>query len=188
MNKKSVLKIVIIVCVFIVLAFVGKSFCDSTEEEELVLSGAEKKNEEKIIVTLTGEVKKPGKYSVPLGSTVHEVIYYADGVTDSADLSGLNLGKYIVTDCTIDVPEAIYVPADVVLQEVDDYDGLCNINTASKKELCQLDGIGETIAADIINYREVNGGFKTTEDIMNVPGIGMKKYEAIKNKITVGGN
>ena len=59
-----------------------------------------------------------------------------------------------------------------------------NINTANLNELMELDGIGELTAKKIINYR--NGhSFKKTEDIMNVSGIGKKKFEAIKNYITV---
>lgn len=60
-----------------------------------------------------------------------------------------------------------------------------NINRADEDALCLLDGIGEKIAEDIINYRETNGDFKSKEDIMNIKGIGEKTFEKIKNYITV---
>jgi len=63
--------------------------------------------------------------------------------------------------------------------------GLININTASASELDTLPGIGETYAARIIEYREANGGFKSTEEIKNVKGIGDVTYEKLKDKITV---
>lgn len=62
-----------------------------------------------------------------------------------------------------------------------------NINTADLETLMTLDGIGETYAQRIIDYREKNGPFKTIEDIKNVTGIGDKRFELIKDFITVGG-
>jgi len=64
--------------------------------------------------------------------------------------------------------------------------GPVNINTASPEELATLPGIGPKIAEDIVKYRKDNGNFKTTKDITNVKGVGDKKYDAIKDKITVG--
>ena len=60
-----------------------------------------------------------------------------------------------------------------------------NINTASKEELMQLDGVGGSYAQKIIDYREANGPFKAPEDIMNVKGIGSGTYEKNKDRITV---
>lgn len=59
-----------------------------------------------------------------------------------------------------------------------------NINTAAKDELETLEGIGEKTAEKIIAYRE-NTPFERIEDIMNVDGIGEKKFENIKNSICV---
>ena len=63
--------------------------------------------------------------------------------------------------------------------------GRININTADSAQLCTLDGIGEVIAERIIEYRNECGGFSSAEEIMNVKGIGEKKFEAIKDKICV---
>lgn len=60
-----------------------------------------------------------------------------------------------------------------------------NINTATIEELETLDGIGPTTAQKIINYRENNGDFSSTEDIMQVSGIGEGTYSNIANDITV---
>lgn len=61
---------------------------------------------------------------------------------------------------------------------------IVNINTASAEELMSLNGIGEKTAAAIIEYRK-DSPFEKPEDIMNVKGIGEKKYENIKNSICV---
>lgn len=62
-----------------------------------------------------------------------------------------------------------------------------NINTASLQELMTLDGIGETYAQRIIDYRTVNGPFTDISQLKNVAGIGDKRFDAIKDFITVGG-
>ncbi len=62
---------------------------------------------------------------------------------------------------------------------------LININTATIELLCQLPGIGPKTAEKIIAYRQVKGQFRSVEEIMNVKGIGPKKFEQIKNLITV---
>ncbi len=61
-----------------------------------------------------------------------------------------------------------------------------NINTAGEEELMTLPGIGPVIAKRIIEYREAKNGFKTIEELMNVKGIGKKKFEQLKDKVTVG--
>lgn len=60
-----------------------------------------------------------------------------------------------------------------------------NINTASSDELDKLPGIGPARAADIIAYRESNGGFKSIDELINIKGIGEKSFEELKNLITV---
>jgi competence protein ComEA len=62
---------------------------------------------------------------------------------------------------------------------------LININTASNKELDVLPGIGPALAQRIVDYRMKNGSFKTKEDILKVSGIGSKRFEALKDKITI---
>ena len=62
--------------------------------------------------------------------------------------------------------------------------GKININSCSKEELMSLPGIGEVTATRILEYRK-SYKFKSIEDIMNVSGIGEKKFEAIKDLITV---
>ncbi|MCL2079279.1 MAG: helix-hairpin-helix domain-containing protein [Oscillospiraceae bacterium] len=65
-------------------------------------------------------------------------------------------------------------------------DGKININTAAASELINLPGIGNVIAARIVDYRTSNGNFRIVEDIMKVSGIGERKFEAIAELITVG--
>lgn len=77
-------------------------------------------------------------------------------------------------------------PSPTVAAEIPDtHSRFININTATAAELTGLDGIGEVISQKIVEYRTAHGGFKSIEEIMNVKGIGEKKFAAIRDSITV---
>jgi comEA protein len=60
-----------------------------------------------------------------------------------------------------------------------------NINLASKDELIGLPGIGQVIAARIVQYREDEGDFASIEELQKVKGISKKKFEKLKPYVTV---
>lgn len=70
------------------------------------------------------------------------------------------------------------VPGEELLERL-------NINSADGDELERLPAIGEKTAQAILAYRAENGAFQETADIMDVPGIGEKTFEKIKDYITV---
>lgn len=85
---------------------------------------------------------------------------------------------------TVGTPSAVKVwePAASSMSQ-----GKIDINTADADLLQTLPGIGAEFAARIIAYRDQMGGFTSVEQIMEVEGIGEKRFEAIKAWITVGG-
>ncbi len=60
-----------------------------------------------------------------------------------------------------------------------------NLNTATAEQLSTLPGVGEVTARAIVDFRGVNGPFKSAEDLAQVKGIGEKKVEAIRPLVTV---
>jgi competence protein ComEA len=64
--------------------------------------------------------------------------------------------------------------------------GKINLNTASASELASLPGVGEKLAARIVEHRQKVGGFKSTQEIMNVKGVGEKNYTKIQGYLSVG--
>ena len=60
-----------------------------------------------------------------------------------------------------------------------------NLNTADAEELATLPGIGPATAQKIIAYRESVGAFQSTEELMQVDGIGEKTFQKLKELVTV---
>ncbi|MCZ6727793.1 MAG: helix-hairpin-helix domain-containing protein [Acidobacteria bacterium] len=66
-------------------------------------------------------------------------------------------------------------------------DGMVNINSAGLDELMLLPRVGETVAQRIVDFRQENGDFKSTEDLLLVKGIGDKTFEHMAPHVSVSG-
>lgn len=153
----------------------------------------------RLSVHVVGEVANPGLYEVDAGSRVQAAIDAAGGFTNDANQGSVNLAREIVDGEQIVVASKNVSAAGAsgagsagtassgtsASGASGASGGLVNINTADIAGLSSLSGIGEATAKKIIADREKNGPFKTTKDITRVSGIGDKKYEAIKDSITV---
>jgi len=60
-----------------------------------------------------------------------------------------------------------------------------NLNQATTAELQFLPGVGPSLSRRIVKYREAHGKFHQIEDLMQIPGIGPKTLERIKDRISV---
>ncbi|WP_404453086.1 helix-hairpin-helix domain-containing protein [Virgibacillus necropolis] len=134
-------------------------------------------------VDVKGEVDSPGVYEISINSRVEDVINLAGGFTNKADQSVINLAQKVQDEMIILVPK---VGESLVMEK----DGETNptkirLNYATQEEIEQLNGIGPSKAQAIIQYREENGLFHKVEDVLNVPGIGEKTLENMKENIQV---
>jgi competence protein ComEA len=60
-----------------------------------------------------------------------------------------------------------------------------NLNTATAEQLQSLPGIGPVTAKSIVEYRAKAGKFSRIEEIINVKGIGEKKFQKIKDRLAL---
>ncbi len=157
----------------------------------------------KIYVFLCGSVKNPGVYGIAKGSRINDLLSVAGGFTEYADKNYLNLARGLTDGERVYVPSVFEtdelnikenilgagasepVTEENVSMDTEAEDSLININTADKEALVALPGIGESRAADILEYREKIGSFKSVEEIKNISGIGESVYARIKNYICV---
>lgn len=73
-------------------------------------------------------------------------------------------------------------------QDINISDGRIDINTATLQQLQLLPGIGEVTAQRILDYRAEHGSFSSPQELMNVNGIGDKKFAQIEPYVKVGGS
>lgn len=147
--------------------------------------------EKPIVVQVSGAVPRPGVYALAKGSRVQDAISAAGGFLAEANKTGINLARALEDGEQVDIPfmegaSPVILEGPAATEAPVTSTELININFASQAELESLPGIGPTTAKKIIDYREQNGTFLTTEDIINVSGIGPGTYERIKDLITVG--
>ncbi|SFM97066.1 ComEA family DNA-binding protein [Marinobacter pelagius] len=64
-------------------------------------------------------------------------------------------------------------------------DATVNINTADVTTLASLNGIGDSKAQAIIEYREANGPFASTADLSKVKGIGARTVEKNADRLSI---
>lgn len=136
-----------------------------------------------IVIHLAGAVQHPGLLKVASNTRLGEAIEQAGGATKEASLDALNLA------IVLEDGNRYYIPnqTEVTIQEkqAEPDDGKVDLNRADAQELMTLPQIGETRAKAILEYREKNGPFHTTEDLKKVNGIGDGIYAMVRDFITV---
>ena len=141
-----------------------------------------------LIVDVTGEVRQPGVYEFVQGDRVVDAVERAGGAKPNADLTTLNLAALLTDGTQIVVPKQGAGGVSGVTGAVDTSSsagGLININTATATEFETLSGIGEVLAAAIIDYRTENGPFTAVDELEDVSGIGPATLEEIRDQVTV---
>jgi competence protein ComEA len=174
---------------------------DGTDYETNGVYDEGKRSEPAIwVVYVTGAVMRPGVYEIPEGSRVDDAVKMAGGFTPKADAEAVNLaeeagdGIHIRIPLREDAAAAAGKPSAAGPSARKPRGGVSgkqkeaekvNINEATAEELQKLPGIGAVLSAAIVAYRETSGFFSETEELMKVNGIGRKRFEAIRDLITV---
>jgi competence protein ComEA len=141
-----------------------------------------------IIVDVTGWVNQPGVYEFVVGDRVIDAVERAGGAKRGADLSVINLAAPLTDGTQVVVSkQGAAGPAAAMgtTGSATTAAGIININTASATEFETLSGIGEVLAAAIVDYRTENGPFASVDELEDVSGIGPSTLEEIRDQVTV---
>lgn len=158
-----------------------------TKPPETKLSGGEAKTSKSVVVHICGAVCNPGVYELSADERVNDAIAQAGGGAAEANLDALNLAAKLTDGQRIYVPKIGETPALALSPSGNSSESgfPVSLNTATPEQLDTLPGIGETLAKRILEYRQAHGGFKKVSELQNIGGIGEKKYNQLKDKVTV---
>lgn len=156
---------------------------DMNNGEDIIESADDSNEPYEIMVHVSGEVYRPGLVTLVNGDRVIDAVNLSGGLKNEADLDRINLAKKVQDEEKIHIP-SIGEETSVSVEGLVTTEGKININTCTKSDLETLPGIGDKTADKILEYRNGNT-FKRIEDIMNVSGIGEKKFDSIKDLIVV---
>lgn len=133
-----------------------------------------------LLVHVAGAVKRPGVYRIAGDGRIIQAIRLAGGPTKDANLAGVNLAAPVVDGQQILVPATVQGNGQTVATG----SGPVSLSSATVEQLDGLDGIGPTLAARIVAWRQAHGGFTSVDQLTDVPGIGETRLEALRSQLT----
>jgi competence protein ComEA len=155
-----------------------------------------------LIVYACGAVDKPGVYELPSGARIADLLALA-GAGPRADLASINLAARLTDGQQVVVPTkgaaqaAATSPPAAGVEATSSAVGAVSaaspatqaapvsLNSATLEQLDALQGVGPVTAQKIIDYRTQNGGFKSVDELKNIPGIGEVRFAALKDYVTL---
>lgn len=157
-------------------------------------------------VYVTGAVRKPGLYRLPLDARVAQVVAAAGGSLRTADLAGIDLAAVVEDGSQVVVPAQGTLSGNAYASNT----GAANagvsapgrrrysrgrgklmpgqridVNTAGKSELIRLPGVGMKRAQEILAYRKSHGLFASLTGLSHIRGIGPKLLARILPYVTL---
>lgn len=162
--------------------------------------GAAARPGKRLVVDVSGKVRKPGIYRLPSGARVADALESAGGVRPGTDVSGLNRARRLVDGEQIVAGGA---PATGGAGNGAAGDGAAagpasgsgaagagaaggtvSLSSATAEQLETLPGVGPVLARRILEHREKHGGFSSVDQLQDVNGIGERRFADIKPKVT----
>lgn len=129
------------------------------------------------LVYVSGAVRRPGVVRLREGDRVGDAIDAAGGPRRSADLGAVNLAARVADG------QQVQVPARGVGPGASAAAGPISLSSATLEQLDALDGVGPGLAQKIIDYRTQQGGFRSIDELGEVPGIGDKRLESLRAQL-----
>ncbi|MFD0021423.1 helix-hairpin-helix domain-containing protein [Streptomyces sp. NPDC058382] len=138
----------------------------------------------RIVVDVSGKVRRPGIHRLPSGARVADALEAAGGARPGVDLDGLNRARVLVDG------EQIMVGAPPGTAAADGTEGggagpvvtggattgPVSLNSATVEQFDTLPGVGPVLAQHIVDYRTQHGGFRSVDELREVSGIGERRF------------
>jgi competence protein ComEA len=141
------------------------------------------------LVHVAGAVRHPGVYRLHDGDRVEDAVERAGGARAGADVNAINLAAKVADGQQVVVPRrGAAAPAVGDAGAGEGAVGAAtqppvSLNSATAAQLDTLDGVGPATAQKILDYRREHGGFRSIDDLGEVPGIGPKRMAALRGKV-----
>jgi competence protein ComEA len=141
------------------------------------------------LVHVAGAVRHPGVFRLADGARVEDAVRRAGGPRRGADVNAINLAAKVADGQQVIVPRRVagVAPAAAVSAgggaAAAQPPAPVNLNTATAEQLDTLDGVGPATAAKILAWRTQHGGFRSVDDLGQVPGIGPKRLAALRPRV-----
>jgi competence protein ComEA len=142
----------------------------------------------KVVVDVTGRVRRPGIVVLREGARVVDALRAAGGARPGVALGSLNLAR-VLTDgeqIVVGQPAPATVPS-VPSSVATGPPGatLVNLNTADETALESLPEVGPVTAQAILAWRTEHGGFSSVDQLLDVDGIGDATLAQVAPFVTV---
>ena len=171
---------------------------NNNTKDTVQISKVETSLNDKVTIYISGEVKNPGVVELKYDARLADGVDLCGGLTEGANLNGINLAMKIKDEGHYIIPKVGEETKDTVVNDNEyrnenntlnepesNNDNKININTADLSELDSLPGFGQVTAQKIIEYRQEHTKFNSIEELMNIKGIGEKKFNNVKDYIYV---
>lgn len=156
----------------------GGAEASGSDEESFSVAGGD------VVVDVTGAVRDPGVYRLPVGSRVIDAVKRAGGETGKAALESVNLAARLADGQQVVVPERAPRGGTVGAPDPSaEEDAPISLGTATAADLDTIDGIGPVTAEDIIKFREEHGGLSSVDQLDQISGIGPATMEALRERL-----
>lgn len=143
-----------------------------------------------ILVDVAGKVRRPGVVRLPAGSRVGDALRAAGGAVPGTDVAALNLAQKLADGQQVLVgapaggagsPAAPSGPGAAGSAA----GGPLDLNAATVEQLDALPGVGPVLAQRIVDYRNQHAGFRSIDELQQVPGIGPSKFHDLSPLVSV---
>jgi len=135
-----------------------------------------------LVVSVGGQVVRPGLVRLPAGARVADAVEAAGGAVPGTDLTGFNLARKLTDGEHVVVgPSA---PSGQAGDPATGSGGRVDLNTATMAELDALPGVGPVTARRILDWRSAHGRFTSVDQLREVDGIGESRFAQLRDLVT----